>query len=190
MPGPVRDAERTRAALLTAAARCIADQGVGVSLDSIARAAGVSKGGLLHHFATREELLQALIRHLLTQFNGAVDAELALADDDSPGSLVRAYVRVVFADLAHGDRTREQMTLLGMLGSAPAVEEFIRADDAAWTRRLLADGLDPMRADVIVKAADGATASLMWSRNPPEHYDALRELLLAMSHDAGPLLPD
>ena len=76
MPKPQRDAVRTRALLLAAAGRCIATRGASVSLDVIAREAGVSKGGLLHHFPTREDLLLALMQDLLDQFTAAVDREL------------------------------------------------------------------------------------------------------------------
>ncbi len=188
MPGPRRDAARTRARLLEAAGSAISRHGVNVSLDLIAREAGVSKGGLLHHFPTREELLVAVMRHLLAEFDAAVEKALDDADDQ-PGRLTRAYVNAVFADLADGDRAREKVTLMGMIGSSPGVEEFVRLDDEQWQARLAQDGLDPMRADVVTKAADGATGSLLWSRTDPAAYDELRLTLLAMSREPGPLLP-
>lgn len=188
MPGPRRDAARTRARLLEAAGSAISQHGVNVSLDLIARGAGVSKGGLLHHFPTREELLVAVMRQLLADFDAAVEDALDDADDQ-PGRLTRAYVNAVFADLADGDRAREKVTLMGMVGSSPGVEEFVRLDDEQWQARLAQDGLDPMRADVVTKAADGATGSLLWSRTDPAAYDGLRLTLLALSREPGPLLP-
>lgn len=194
MPKPQRDAVRTRALLLAAAGRCIATRGASVSLDVIAREAGVSKGGLLHHFPTREDLLLALMQELLDQFTAAVDRELAVelahvpAGSPAPaGSLVRAYVRAVFADLEDGDRAREQVTLMGMIGASPAVTEFVRSDDEAWSARLADDGLDPLRAAVITNAADGATGSLLWSRKDSASYRELQETLIALTYNAGPL---
>lgn len=189
MPGPQRDAARTRARLLEAAAECFAENGVGVSLQTVARAAKVSKGGLLHHFPTREDLLEALMRHLLSQFDQLVEDELAAAPEDTaPGRLVRAYVRAVFDELRHHERTREQLVLMGMLGTSPAVSEFLVEDDAAWKARIATDGIDPLRAEVIVKAADGATASLVWSRNSPEYYEQLRDVLIALTYEPGPVV--
>lgn len=186
MPGPQRDAERTQRRILEAAARAIATKGVGVSLDTIARGAGVSKGGLMHHFPSRDELLTALMGDLLAQFNEAVTAALDPADD-APGRLTRAYVRAVFADLENGERAREQITVMGMIGSDPGVTALVQDDDAEWRERILADGLDPLRAEVITKAADGATGSLLWSRQHPRELDALRDALLAMTRVTGPL---
>ena len=50
--------ERVRAQLLEASAHMILAQGVaGLTLDAVAQMAGVSKGGLLHHFASKTCLL-------------------------------------------------------------------------------------------------------------------------------------
>ena len=56
-----RDSIRTRRALLDTAARLVAERGAGISLDLIAQSAGVSKGGLLHHFRSREALFVGLV---------------------------------------------------------------------------------------------------------------------------------
>lgn len=47
------------------AAICVAlESGFGkVTLDAIARQAGISKGGLLHHFATKKDLIRAMLKH-------------------------------------------------------------------------------------------------------------------------------
>ena len=68
MTGQVRDAVRTRRALLDAAARTVVVHGAGVSLDVVAREAGVSKGGLMHHFRSKDELMTALADDLFDQF--------------------------------------------------------------------------------------------------------------------------
>ena len=45
--------ELTRATLLAAARQVLRRQGATLSLDAVAREAGVSKGGLLHHYPTK-----------------------------------------------------------------------------------------------------------------------------------------
>lgn len=58
---PMRaDAARNRAKLLTAAAEAFAQQGVEVSLEDIAAAAGVGIGTLYRNFPTREDLVLAV----------------------------------------------------------------------------------------------------------------------------------
>src|SRR4051794_6012303 len=106
MPGQVRDAIRTRRALLDAAARSVVTHGAGVSLDVVAREAGVSKGGLLHHFRTKDDLMAALADDLFDQFARAVEDRVDL-QDSAPGRLLRAYVRATFDDLEHHDAVEQ-----------------------------------------------------------------------------------
>ena len=60
---PVRaDAARNRSALLDAAARMLAEQGIdAITMDAVACAAGVGKGTLFRRFGDRTGLLRALI---------------------------------------------------------------------------------------------------------------------------------
>lgn len=59
---PPTSAER----MLDAAARLVVDRGAAhLTLDAVAAAAGVSKGGLLYHFPSKSALLEAMVlRHL------------------------------------------------------------------------------------------------------------------------------
>jgi AcrR family transcriptional regulator len=58
----VRDRDDTRARILTAAYTIFAERGYhAATIDSIARASGLTRAGLLHHFAGKQELLLALL---------------------------------------------------------------------------------------------------------------------------------
>src|ERR687886_430113 len=56
-----------------------------LKLDAVAAQAGVSKGGLLYHFKTKRELVQAMIERWLQEFQGDIEA----ADEH----FVRGYVK-------------------------------------------------------------------------------------------------
>ncbi|MET7736779.1 helix-turn-helix domain-containing protein [Streptomyces sp. NPDC005402] len=74
------DAERNRDRILAAARRLYATEGLGVSMASVAREAGVGKATLGRRFATREELVNAVFADRMDAYADAV-AE-ALADPD------------------------------------------------------------------------------------------------------------
>ncbi len=57
---PRADAQRNYASLLTAARAAIAERGADISLEDIARSAGVAIGTLYRHFPTRQALLEAV----------------------------------------------------------------------------------------------------------------------------------
>lgn len=65
--GPTRREQhaKTHAALLDATIRCLVDHGyAGTTTQRIQQEAGVSRGALLHHFASKSELLVAAIHHI------------------------------------------------------------------------------------------------------------------------------
>src|SRR5260370_33352238 len=68
-----RDAERNRQRILEAASEAFNERGLEVSLDEIARYAGVGVGTVYRRFRTKEELVEAL-------FPGRLDSVAATAD--------------------------------------------------------------------------------------------------------------
>jgi AcrR family transcriptional regulator len=90
------DAERNRAALISAAARLFDERGPEVPLDEIAKRAGVANATLYRHFATRAELILVVYAEEVDEL-GALADRLRGADD--PGRALtdwlRAFVRHV-----------------------------------------------------------------------------------------------
>ncbi len=188
MPGPQRDAARTRRTLLSTAARVVAEHGAGVSLDLVAREAGVSKGGLLHHFSTREALLLGLVEHLVEEVDAAVARAMDPADT-APGSFSRAWIRSIYEELSDGHLAHERATLVGILGTFPETVRRIREEGERWSQRLAHDGLDAQRVMLITRACDGATmASLFQRQLGPREVAEERDLLLALTRETGPLV--
>ncbi len=62
MVTPRADAQRNREVLLTAAEGLFARNGVGFSFEEVAREAGLGKGTLYRHFATRDHLVAAIMQ--------------------------------------------------------------------------------------------------------------------------------
>jgi AcrR family transcriptional regulator len=178
-----RDTTRTRRAVLDAAARIVAAQGAGASLDVIARAAGVSKSGLLHHFRSRDQLLLALAQDLADQFTAAVHAAVD-PRDHARGRLVRGYVNATFDGLGDGSKVPEHVVLVAALSTVPGVAQLLQRDSQTWNEAFEADGLHPDRVLLITKAADGASvAGLYEGVTDPGQTERTRRLLLDLSRD-------
>jgi AcrR family transcriptional regulator len=188
MAGQVRDAARTRRALLDAAARSVVAHGAGVSLDVVAREAGVSKGGLMHHFRSKDELMSALADDLFDQFDRAVQDRIDPADT-APGRLLRAYVRATFDDLERGYDAVEPTTLMATLSSFPDAARRSQERYRRWNETLAEDGAHPERVLLVMRACDGAAiAPLFEGPLPAPELAASRELLLRLATDTGPVL--
>jgi AcrR family transcriptional regulator len=74
-PAPARrpraDAQRNRERLIETAKVAFAEVGPEVTLDEIARRAGVGIGTLYRHFPTRDAIVEAVYRHGVEQLSGA-----------------------------------------------------------------------------------------------------------------------
>ena len=80
---PLRaDAQRNRDRLLAVAARAFSQDGPDVTLDAIAKEAGVGIGTLYRHFPTREALVEATYRNELARLCDAADDLLATTPPD------------------------------------------------------------------------------------------------------------
>ena len=86
------DARRNRERVLRTAQQLFAKEGLGVSLDEIARRAGVGPGTVHRHFPTKEALYLAVATDQLKQL--AAEAEV-LATTDDPAALFTQLSRMM-----------------------------------------------------------------------------------------------
>ncbi len=75
-----RDAERNRARILEAARAVFAERGLDVSMDEIARCAGVGVGTVYRRFPDREDLIDALFEDRIGEIEVAAAAAAGHAD--------------------------------------------------------------------------------------------------------------
>jgi AcrR family transcriptional regulator len=88
------DARRNRDRVLAAARELFASDGLSVSLDDIARRAGVGPGTVHRHFPTKENLISAVAIGRLEQI---VEQARNLATADDPGAALRSHLSGVLA---------------------------------------------------------------------------------------------
>jgi len=76
------DARRNRDKLIAAAKDLFAETGADVTLDAVARRAGVGAGTLYRHFPTRDALVEAAYRSEVAELSAAADDLLATRPPD------------------------------------------------------------------------------------------------------------
>jgi AcrR family transcriptional regulator len=184
VPGELRNAPRTRREVIEAAARALIAHGPGVSLDAVAKEAGVSKGGLLHHFRTKQALIVGLIDAWFDHYDATVES--LLEPEDTPGRWTRAHIRATFEPAGLWSHPSVVTALLGV----PEVQQCLDVAAARWRQQTDSDGLHPQRADLISRALDGVTlADLLWrGQEPEEERLQTRDLLLKLTEQPGPLV--
>ncbi|MFI1337930.1 TetR/AcrR family transcriptional regulator [Streptomyces sp. NPDC020845] len=134
------DGEATREALMNAAERLFAEQGVeAVSVRAVNAAAGLAPAAVHYHFGSKETLLEAVLlrrgRAVVTDISERCDALLAREERPEPRDIVEALV-TPYAALLERDRTGGtrwlsivgQLTLSGgermLTSAAPATERL------------------------------------------------------------------
>src|SRR5699024_11803815 len=153
-----------RGKLLSAAARLFRDQGFDrTTVRDIAREVGLQSGSLFHHFATKEEILHAVMvevirfnTHRLQQAIEGVDCPRAKLVD-----LVRSELQFIVGD------TREAMTVLVYEWRCLSLEKkeatlALRAEyEAIWLEvleELAANGLIEERPFILRRLITGMTS--------------------------------
>ena len=86
------DAQRNRAALLTAAREIFAEQGLDASLDEIARRAGVGNATLYRRFPSRRDLIAEVFAGQMSEYVRLAD--LALLESDAWAAFVGYLTRL------------------------------------------------------------------------------------------------
>jgi AcrR family transcriptional regulator len=115
---PLRaDAVRSRALLLSAARAVFAERGTEASVSDVAQAAGLGKGTVFRHFASKDDLVAAIVDEMVDDLIATV--EQLLTADDPAGALREFMVAGIelqthnqaFCDVAAGAAVREHPVL-------------------------------------------------------------------------------
>ncbi|PRZ44053.1 TetR family transcriptional regulator [Antricoccus suffuscus] len=161
--------EQTRARILDAAVTTLLESGYsGVSTLAVQKAAKVSRGALLHHFATRADLSAALVEHLVERNETAVRSALSdLPTDLDPvaratRALYDALSRPAFqAELELWAAARTDPELQAALRTAErrAGLDLRRVVDVAFGAAYTSNPAYPLVADLTIALLRGLAIS-------------------------------
>jgi AcrR family transcriptional regulator len=147
----------SRIRLLNSAERVVIRDGVAhLTLDAVAADAGMSKGGVLYHFRSKDDLIRGMVDRLIEEFEAEMERHVE-ADPEPAGRFMRAYLRSSFPEPSEEFARHNQVAaaLLAAIVNNPALLDPICERFKVHQERLLADGLDPVRVNLIRLAADG-----------------------------------
>ena len=147
--------DATRRSVLAAAAEIVVREGASkLTLDAVAERCGLSKGGILHHFSTKDSLISAMIEDVVGQFEA--DLQRNVQGESGPGSFARAFLRACLD--RDGIVTRTLKVSAGIVAAVAINAQLLaplRSRYDEWIARLEDDGIDPAIAELVRSAADG-----------------------------------
>lgn len=149
--------DKTHDALLDAAVVVVGRQGIAnLTLDAVAAVAGMSKGGLLHHFPSKDRLIEALVVRTAESTRQYYNEAYARTPE-GPGRMVRALLDHCLSD-AEGwteELQRSSSACFAALAQNPSLIEPMRAVYSDLLRRVGDDGLPPGIGEAVTAAIDG-----------------------------------
>jgi AcrR family transcriptional regulator len=144
--------------ILDAAERVVVRDGaLHLTLDAVAAETAMSKGGLLYHFPTKDELIRAMIVRLTESYIQEV-ARLESEDPVPAGRKLRAMIRASFPEEPTEACIRTDRVagaLLAAVANSPSLLEPMHELTRVFHEAIARDGIDPVLAMVIHMAADG-----------------------------------
>lgn len=153
----------TKESLLESAARVVKEDGAAhLTLDRVAREAGVSKGGLLYHFPTKDALVTALLESYIADTDAQLEAQLD--SDTEPG----AWARANFMLLASDSAPEVGSALLAAALTNPRLLTEAREAYGRWQQRAEADDLEPGLGTLLRLALDGWWFARLLDLAPPQ----------------------
>jgi AcrR family transcriptional regulator len=153
-----------------------------LTLDAVAARAQVSKGGLLYHFPSKDDLLRAMLDRRVARFEEIRQKNLASLPKD-PKSAIIAHV------LSLQDNDERTETLSVSLLAAVAHDPQFLVPYQGDFRRLLNEfcqaGLTPQRAALILIAANGMRLLELFKLLPftPEERNKIIEEILSLAKE-------
>jgi AcrR family transcriptional regulator len=177
----IKGRDDVRSALLAAASKLVRENGViALTLDATAKEAGISKGGLLYHFPTKEALIGAMVEDFGRRVLSEIE-EMREKRADEPGSLTQAVIE--HTERHAGAEDQLPVALIAALGTNPALLAPARSLSERRFEALRQDGIAFEIAAIINLAADGLWFTELLGMEPlgPEDrarvFRAMRKLV-------------
>lgn len=177
--------------LLDAADVVVARQGIAsLTLEAVAAEAGMSKGGLLHHFPTKDRLVAALVTRCAESWR-ACFMDAYARTPEGPGRMARALIGHCLSDSESWTEQvrRSSSAVFAALAQNPSLVAPMRAVHADLGQRIAEDGLPPGVGETVAAAIDGLWLDWVLGLAPldPDRLSRVRsalENMLAGGHHA------
>lgn len=177
---------------LDAAEAVVVRQGIAnLTLDAVAAEAKVSKGGLLHHFPSKDRLVAALVERSAQNWRSCY-TQAYEKTSEGPGRMARAVLNHCLSD-AEGwteELRRSSSAVFAALAQNPTLIDPMREAYLELHRRIAQDGLPPGVSEAVIAAIDGLWLNWVLGLTPLNQERVVRvrkalEQLLAKAERTG-----
>jgi AcrR family transcriptional regulator len=162
--------------VLDAAEGVVVRQGIGnLTLEAVAAEAGISKGGLLYHFPTKDRLIEALVRRSAENWRSCY-MEAYNRTPAGPGRMARALLSHCLSDARDwtDQLRRSSSAVFAALAQNPSLIEPMRVVYRDLRRHIAEDGLPPGVGETVAAAIDGLWLDWVLGLAPVDQAQVVR----------------
>ncbi len=175
--------------MLDAAEEVVLREGIGkLTIDAVAREAALSKSGLLHHFPSKQALIDALVHRKINEWREDTVASYA-ETPTGPGRAVRAILDTCLSSTEHWTDAmrRSSVVLVAALVHDPKHVEPLREVNREMHKRFALDRLPPGVCDLVHLTVHGIWFDWIFglSEWTPQRLSAVRGALQRFVAHAG-----
>ena len=171
------DARRNRARILEVAVDGFAREGLGISIQEIARRAGVSTGTVSRHFPTKDDLFAAIV---LDRVQRLVTTAQTLAASQPPGPAFYRFIEVMALEGAENRAIADALAGAGfdVQAAAGGAGDDLMSGWSALLARAQAAG--QVRSDITMEDVKALVVGCCVRRGDPESTKAATRRLLSV----------
>ncbi|MEQ8672621.1 MAG: TetR/AcrR family transcriptional regulator [Aggregatilineales bacterium] len=176
----IKNSQSKQHQIVVAASNLVSEDGVGqFTLEAVAAAAGVSKGGLLYHFPNKEALIEGMIDIYLNDFEAELEQIRTGLPEDQHGRWLCAYVIASFEDVIDSSLVS---AALAAIANQPELLQRLGKRYDLWLAHAIDDGVSPMTATLVMLATDGMWYTQTFGLNTTERVGStqIRDYLLRL----------
>lgn len=142
--------------ILKSAYQIVKEQGfTSLTLEAVAKHAGVSKGGLLYHFPSKNALIGGMVSYISELANHQIESNYESGRKEN-GDFLRAYLSL---DKVEQYEREMGPSIMAALASNPDLLNPLREESKRTQERIENDGIDPVLATIIRLAFDSIISS-------------------------------
>lgn len=130
---------------------------VHLTIDAVAAESGMSKGGVLYHFPSKDDLILGMISRHIERYENSLQRQ-EVGDPRTQGRKLRSMLRASFPETPDNERShmdRVAASLLAAVVNNPKLLEPVREQVERFRAVVTEDSRDPMLAMILAAAADG-----------------------------------
>jgi AcrR family transcriptional regulator len=169
--------------ILESANKLIAEKGLNsFTLEEVAKESGISKGGLLYHYSSKDALMKALIETGIEMFEAKVSERERALPSDTPNSWFISYIEEQFSTTKIDTKT-----MAGIIAAFALNQELLQPvlnNRKDWLKKIN-ESNDPILGLIISLACDGIAFSNLLGIDvyPEKSKEELMERLIELTKE-------